>query len=395
MTIETTSPFSTPEYMADPYQYYARLQAESPVVETVLPDGAEVYLITTYDDVLAGLKDSRLVKNVSNARSEMKDVKGAQNQTLLKADPPEHTRLRALAQEAFKPKLVNQMRDHIQEIANRLIDAMQAEGKADFIESFAYQLPIIVICEILGIPPEDNHLFREWSTAFSTTGMLNAENPKTIPEMGQLMGYLNNLVEQREKDPKDDFVTDMIRAEYEGGKLGRFEVIAMLIFMLVAGHETTVNLLGNGMLELLKNPDQLEKLKADPTLVKSAVEELLRFVNPIQFVNRYAAEDIVYSGVTIPRGSHVLLMIAAANYDSAHFQNPTALNLTEGDSRHLALGQGIHYCLGAPLARLEGEIAFTTLLRRLPNIRLAIHPNDVEWRSTLTLRGLASLPIEF
>lgn len=389
------SPFSSPDYIADPYGFYAQIRGDSPVFATTLPDGLPVYLVTRYADVLAGLKDSRLVKNIGNARPEMKHVKGIQNQTLLKADPPEHARLRALSQEAFKPKFVNQMRTHIQEIADRLIDAIQGQGKADFIESFAFPLPIIVICEILGIPPDDNHLFREWSTAFITTGLLNAEDPTAIPEMGYLAQYLNALVDQREKDPKDDFVTDMLRVEHEGNKLNRFEVISTLIMMLVAGHETTVNLIGNGMLELLKHPDQLEKLKADPTLIKSAVEELLRFVNPIQFVNRYAAEDIVVDGVTIPHGSHVLLMVAAANYDKAYLPTPEALNLSEGDSRHLAFGQGIHYCLGAPLARLEGEIAFTTLLRRLPNIRLAIPPDQVQWRTTLTLRGLAALPIEF
>ncbi|MEP7289686.1 MAG: cytochrome P450 [Chloroflexota bacterium] len=392
---QNTSPFSTPDYIADPYQFYAQLRNDSPVSATTLPDGTQVYLVTRFADVLAGLKDSRFVKNIGNARPEMKHVKGIQNQTLLKADPPEHARLRALSQEAFKPKFVNQMRAHIQEIADGLIDAIQDQGEADFIESFALPLPIIVICEILGIPPEDNHLFREWSTAFTTMGLLNSEDPMAMPEMGQLAQYLNHLVEQRQKDPKDDFVTDMIRVEHDGDKLGRFEIISTLIMMLVAGHETTVNLIGNGMLELLKHRDQLENLKADPTLISSAVEELLRFVNPIQFVNRYAAEDIVVGEVTIPQGSHVLLLVAAANYDTAYLQNPEALNLTQGDSHHLAFGQGIHYCLGAPLARLEGEIAFTTILRRLPNIRLAIAPDAVQWRSTLTLRGLASLPVEF
>ncbi len=389
------SPFSTPDYTADPYPYYAGLRADSPVVETTLPDGLPVYVITRYADVLAALKDARLVKNVGNARPEMKHVKGIQNQTLLKADPPEHARLRALAQEAFKPKYVNQMRAHIQEIADRLVDAVEGKGQADFIDSFAFPLPIIVICEILGVPPEDNHLFREWSTAFTTMGILNAENPNAMPEMGKLMQYFTKLVDEREKDPRDDFVSDMLRVEFNGDKLSRFEIISTLIMMIVAGHETTANLIGTGMLELLKHRDQLEKLKADPTLIKGAVEELLRFVNPIQFVNRYAAEDMVVDSVTIPQGAHVLLMVAAANYDTAYVQYPEALNLSEGDSHHLAFGQGIHYCLGAPLARLEGEIAFTTILRRLPNIRLAIAPDQVQWRSTLTLRGLASLPVEF
>jgi len=393
---QNDSPFVTPHYQADPYPFYEQIRTESPVYQTTLPNGTEVYLVTRYADVMSGLKDLRLVKNINNARPDTQhSVATPQNTTMLKADPPEHTRLRTLIHEAFKPKYINQMRSHVQKIADRLIDNVQEQGKLDLMDAFAFPLPVIVICELLGIPAEDDHLFREWSSAFVATGALNQDEPTFGPEMGQMAQYFNKLIEQREKDPRDDFVSDLIHVEQNGDKLSRSELVSMLALLLVAGHETTANLIGTGMLELLKSPHQLEKLKADPSLIKGAVEELLRYVNPLQFVNRYAAEDIEFDAVTIPKGSHVLLVLAAANHDSSYVHSPEELNVAHGDSHHMAFGLGIHFCLGAPLARLEGEIAFATLLRRLPDMRLAISPDDVYWRSTLTLRGLSALPIEY
>lgn len=392
------SPLAQADYKANPYAYYARLREESPVHKTLLPTGDEVYLVTRFDDVQAGLKDSRLVKNIRNARPpRMLDKLGLNlsNTNMLKADPPEHTRLRKLANDAFKPKYINQMRRHIEEIANQLIDAVEKAGKMDLIADFAFPLPITVISEMLGVPAKDHEKFRKWSSDLIASGALSSESPYFGKDILQLANYVRGLVADHHKNPKDDLVSQLIDAEEDGDKLNDREVIGTTILLLIAGHETTVNLIGNGMLALLQYPDEMEKLKQDPTLIKPAVEELLRFGNPVQAVNRFAAEDLMIAGTTIPKGAHVMMVVAAANHDTTHFDHADRLNITFEEARHVAFSQGIHYCLGAPLARLEGEIAFTALLKRLPNMRLAVPADQLSWRPAFELRGLDTLPVTF
>jgi cytochrome P450 len=385
---------TTPEYHLNPYPAFAQMREETPAYKTNLPSGEEVYVVTRYSDVVAGLKDVRLVKNIANARAGK--VQGAVNSSnMLKADPPEHTRLRALAHAAFTPKVVNQMRDRIQELTDELIDVVAKKGEMDLIEEFAFPLPINVICEMLGVPKQDAPLFRHWSQATVAAELLSKEEPEMIPELYELLQYLDKLTRERAENLGDDFISDLIRVEADGEKLTHTELVSTTALLLGAGHETTVNLIGNGMFMLLQDGEQLEKLKANPDLIKPAVEELLRFVNPVQYVNRYASEALEIGGMNIPKGAHLLLAIAAANHDSAYTHEPESLDLTHGDTRHVAFGLGIHYCLGAPLARLEGEIAFATLLRRLPNIHLAVAPAQIEWRPSITLRGLHSLPVKF
>ena len=265
----------------------------------------------------------------------------------------------------------------------------------DLINDFAFPLPITVITEMLGVPATDEHKFRKWSTALVASGALSSESPHLIPELLPLLQYVAQFVARRRKSPQDDLVSQLIQAEYEGDHFSENEVIGTTILLLIAGHETTVNLIGNGMLALFQQPDQFELLKQDPALIKPAIEEILRFVNPVQAVNRYAADDVEIGGVPISKGSHVMLVLAAANHDAACVARPEQLAVRHRDAHHAAFGQGIHYCLGAPLARLEGEIAFTTLLTRLPNLRLADPTAPLDWRPAFELRGLSSLPVLF
>jgi cytochrome P450 len=393
------SPFATAEYKANPYAFYEELRRDMPVYKTLLPNGTEVWVVSRYEDVLAGLKDSRLIKDISKVRGksflETIGIGRMRGKNMLRADPPEHGRLRSLANEAFKPKYVRELRGRIQQIADELIDKVQAQGKMEFISEFAFPLPIRVISEMLGVAEKDQDKFRKWSGDLINSGALSSERPVISPDLLQLVQYVRKVVDDHRKNPRADVVTQLIEAEEKGDRLSDDEVVSTVVLLLVAGHETTVNLIGNGMLALLLNPEQLEKLKRDPALMKPAVEELLRFVNPVQLVNRYAIEKIRIAGQEIPAGAHLVMAVGAADHDPACATSPEQLDLGREDAKHVAFGQGIHYCLGAPLARLEGEIAFATLLNRLPNMRLAVRPESVQWRPAIELRGLAELAVTF
>ena len=386
--------------MANPYPVYAQLRQDGPVQPMQLPNGVQVYAVTRYADVQAGLRDARLIKNIHNAREPgLLDRLGLNpnlnNTNMLRADPPEHTRLRALAHAAFTPKYVSQLRDYIQHIADDLLDAVQPAGRMDLIADFALPLPITVICEMLGVPTADTPKFRRWAWALISSGMLSRERPRPIPELLYLVRYMRRLVSARRRAPQDDLISKLIHVDEGGDRFTDTELIATSIVLLIAGHETTANLIGSGTLALLRNPSQMQTLKDDPSLIKAAVEELLRYVNPVQFVNRYAGEDLEIGGVPIPKGSHLILVLAGANHDADFHAEAERLDLRQGDTQHVAFGQGIHYCLGAPLARLEGEIAFATLLKRMPNLRLEAAQGAVQWRASYELRGLSALPVTF
>jgi cytochrome P450 len=399
MKSRSPSPFATPAYKANPYSYYEQLRREAPVYKTAMPNGTEVWVVTRYEDVLDGLKDGRLVKDIRNARGktfwEMLGLGAIRGKNMLRTDPPDHARLRSLANEAFQPKYVRELRPRIVEIANHLVDKVQSAGKMEFISDYAFPLPITVISEMLGVPSKDHDRFRKWSGNLINSGALSSERPRLTPDLAQMVQYVRKVVADHRKHPQDDVVTQLIEAEDKGDRLSDTEVVSTVVLLLVAGHETTVNLIGTGMLALLLNPEQLEKLRQDRSLLKPAIEELLRYVNPVQMVNRYAAEDVEIAGQKIPRGAHLVLVLGAANHDPSYASEPDRLNLSRDDSKHVAFGQGIHYCLGAPLARLEGEIAFTTIFDRLPNIRLAAPPESIEWRPAVELRGLSALPVSF
>jgi cytochrome P450 len=394
-----------PVFKADPYPTYARLRSSAPVHRATLPDGRGVWLITRYEDVLAVLKDERFVKNWRSAltpeqRAEIPpipEVMKPLSQNMLDTDPPDHERLRALVSKAFTPRLIERMRPRVQAIADGLLDAVQDRGGMDLIDDYAFPLPITVIAELLGVPAEDRNNFREWSDA-AVSGNASQEYLEEIliPHMQAFTDYLRALFEEKHANPRDDLVSALVQAEEAGDKLSEDELLGMVFLLLVAGHETTVNLIGNGVLALLQHPDQLRKLKDDPSLIKPAVEELLRYDGPVETsTERFAREDVDMGRTVIPRGEMVLVVLAAADHDPERFSDPDNLDITRTDNRHLAFGKGVHHCLGAPLARMEGQIAISTLLRRMPNLRLKGSPESLSWRPGMILRGLRGLPVEF
>ncbi len=394
----------SPEFVANPYPTYTQLRAESPVQRITMSDGRGVWLVTRYDDARAVLKDPRFVKDWRSTMSpeqlaqvpNVPDALQFLSQHMLTSDPPNHTRLRALVQKAFTPRLVEQLRPRVQEITDALLDAVEARGEMDLIDDFAFPLPITVIAELLGVPPEDRNKFRHWSDALLSGEPTPERMQRIIPDMVEFNAYLAALFAERRARPADDLISALVQVEEAGDQLTQIELFSMMFLLLIAGHETTVNLIGNGMLALLEHPDQLERLKQHPELLPSAIEEFLRYDGPVaNATRRWASEDVEVCGVLIPRGEQVMVVLASADRDEQRFPNPDDLDITRADNRHMAFGHGIHYCLGAPLARLEGQIAIGTLLRRMPNLRLKDAPETLAWRASLVIRGLERLPVVF
>jgi cytochrome P450 PksS len=395
---------ASPEFKADPFPFYADLRAKAPVYRTVLPTREPAWLITRYDDAVAVLKDDRFVKDPSRALTPaqlarlpwFRTIFPALRRHLLSVDGADHTRLRALVNKAFTPRLVEQMRDRIQALTDELLAAVQPRGRCDLIGAFTLPLPVTVISDMLGVPPADRRAFHRWSNALLAAAHSTWRLLYAVPNGVLFLRYLRKFIKRRRAEPGKDLVTALIEAEEAGDRLSENELLAMVMLLLVAGHETTVNLIGNGMLALLEHPHQLEKLRADPGLIKPAVEELLRFTSPVETATeRYAREDVPLGGVTIPRGEMVFVAIASANRDERQFPNPDVLDLTREPNKHLSFGLGEHFCLGAPLARLEAQLAINTLLRRLPGLRLEVAPGRLRWRRGLLLRGLEALPVAF
>ena len=394
----------SPAFKADPYPTYARLRERAPVYRVDVDGKHGFWLVTRYADIVSVLRDPRFVKDFRHARTAehqarmapVPDVIRVLDQNMLAQDPPNHTRLRALVQSAFSPRLVDSLRPRIEALADRLIDRVQAAGQMDLIADFAFPLPIGIIGALLGMPEHDQGRLREWSMAMVEADRSPAGLQRLVPSMLAFSDYVARLVEDRRTAPAADLITALVQAEEAGERLSQSELFGMLFLLIVAGHETTVNLIGNGMLALLQHPDQRDLLRQRPTLIKPAIEELLRFDGPVETSTaRYAREDVDIGGVTIPRGALVLVVIAAGDRDPHRFPDPDRLDISRDTTGHLAFGHGIHYCLGAPLARLEGQIAISTLLRRLPNLRLAVAADHLEWRSGMLLRGLSRLPVAF
>ncbi|HKB37605.1 MAG TPA: cytochrome P450 [Gemmataceae bacterium] len=393
---------ASPAFKANPHPFYARLRAESPVYRMTLPETA--WLVTRYDDVVTVLKDERFVKDTANALTPQqaanqpwfRQVFKSLKRTLLNVDPPDHTRLRGLVSQAFTPRLIELWRDRVRRLTDELLDGVQERGEMDLIRDYALPLPTTIIAEMLGVPVADRGRFHRWSSAIvsasSSTWMLLS----AVLNARALIGYIRQIIKRRRADPQDDLVSALARAREAGEALSEEELLAMIFLLLVAGHETTVNLIGNGTLALLEHPDQMEILRSDPGLIKPAVEEFLRYGSPVELATeRYAREDVTMAGVTIPRGGMVFAVIGSANRDERQFPHPDALDIRREPNRHLSFGLGTHFCLGAPLARLEGQIAVGTLLRRFPQLRLAVAPGALRWRGGLLLRGLQSLPVAF
>jgi cytochrome P450 len=392
------------EFKANPYPFYARLRAEAPVYRVTLPDKQTAWLITRYDDVVRALKDERLAKNKLNALTPDQIAKQPWvpkmfmplTRNMLDLDPPDHTRLRTLVQKAFTPRLVEQVRERIQTLTYNLLDAVQAKGKMDLIRDYALPIPTTIIAEMLGVPAGERHKFQRWSRAMVSSNSSGLGMLKVIPTAIAFIKYIRKLIKTRRDNPQQDLVSALVAVREVGQQLSEDELVAMIFLLLVAGHETTVNLIGNGMLALLKHPDQMEKLRDNPALIATAVEELLRYDSPLETATeRFAREDLTICDVKIPRGGLVSAVIASANRDERQFPNPDLLDITREPNKHLSFGHGSHYCLGAPLARLEGQIAINTLLRRFAALDLALPPEELRWRRGLVLRGLEALPVAF
>jgi len=313
---------------------------------------------------------------------------------MLDLDDPDHARLRALVSKAFTPRLIERLRGRIEALCEELLDDMKRKSGTDLVAGYALPLPATVIAELLGVPAEDHARFHRWSNRLVSVSS-GRDMLRALPAALAFVRYLHKLVERRRADPQDDLITALIRAEEAGDKLSEDELLAMAFLLLVAGHETTVNLIASGTLALLEHPEQAEVIRHDPSLVKPAVEELLRYTSPVEMATeRYAREDVEIRDTTIPRGGLVLAVLGSANRDERHFEDPDALDLARDPNRHLAFGRGgVHHCLGAPLARMEGQIALNALLRRFPAARLAMAPETLRWRRGLFLRGLERLPL--
>jgi cytochrome P450 len=387
-----------PEFVADPYQTYHRLRATDPVHHSPLG----FWVLTRYEDVVAVLRDPRLAKeaiaSVVAARFGV-EVPVGMRLSMLDRDPPDHTRLRGLVSKAFTPRVVEALRPHIQQIVDGLLERVERAGSMDLIEEFAYPLPVVVICEMLGVPVEDHERFKGWSLEIARSLDLILQPPdsdlarRSVEARHALTDYFRGLIAERRASPRADMLSALIAAEEAGDRLSEQELMATCILLLVAGHETTVNLIGNGTLALLRHPDELRRLRENPLLIGSAVEELLRYDGPVQRTARIPSAAVTIGGRTIEAGEMVMPFIGAADRDPAHFPDPDRLDIARSDNRHIAFGLGIHFCLGAPLARLEGQIAINTLVRRLP--KLALATDRPEYRQSLTLRGLKTLPVAF
>lgn len=313
---------------------------------------------------------------------------------MLDLDPRDHTRLRALVQKAFTPRLVEQLRPRVQTLADGPLDDLRGRSQFDLSRDYALPIPATVIAERLGVQAADRHKFHRWSKAMVSADPFGWRRFLIVPHVWAFLRYIRRLVRAKRAVPGDDLLTALVQAEYAGDQFREDELVAMAFLLLGAGHETTVNLIGNGVLALLEHPGQLELLRGDPSLVKPAVEELLRYASPLATATaRFAREDVVVTGVTIPRGSIVLAAVASANRDAGHFPDPDRLILTREPNRHLSFGLGLHFCLGAPLARMEGQVAINSLLRRAEGLRAALPPSAIRWRRGLVLRGVESLPV--
>jgi cytochrome P450 len=379
------------DYFADPYSVHARLRAQRPVTPVVMPGGPGAWLITGYAEARAALADPRLSKHTPGWHPEPGSIFAALDLHMLNSDPPDHARLRKLVTKAFTARRVERLRPRIAAITAGLLEDMSGRAELDLLASFAFPLPITVICELLGVPAGDRDDFRAWSA----TIVANSAAPEVFHAHATAMvRYFTALLAAKRRESGDDLLSALIAARDEEDRLSEDELVSMAFLLLVAGHETTVNLIASGVLALLLNPAELARLRAEPALIGGAVEELLRYVNPVNHTTfRCAAEPVEIGGVRISRGDPVLVALSGADRDPARFGDPDRLDLGRDSSGHLAFGHGIHYCLGAPLARLEAQIAVSRLLARFGSISLAVPADSLRWRPSTLIHGLESLPV--
>ena len=391
-------------FIDDPYPAYAWLRENSPVHRTRLPNGVEAYLVTRYEDVKSVLADPRLSKNAATSfpgwQPGRTGIPGEHRSGiaahLLNLDPPDHTRLRRLVSKAFTPRRIADFEPAVRRIADELLDACErtareGDGTVDLIRGYACPLPVAVILEMLGVPPEDQAIFHEWAFGVVDRGGTRGGVGRSVK---RIRGYLREIIHKKRLNPGNDLLTALVRASDHGEHLSEDEAASMAFILLFAGFETTINLIGNGSFALLTHPEQRARLLAEPGLLDNAVEELLRYDGPVEFGTwRFTTEPIRVGGVHIPAGEPVLAVLAAADRDPERFPEPDVLDLGRAATGHLALGHGIHFCIGAPLARLEGRIGFERLLARYPDLALSAPAGTLRWHSGLIMRGLYELPV--
>lgn len=386
------------ELLHDPYTFYRRLREAAPVREVVMPHGLKVWAVTRYADARDALtnpalhKDLRPVQHLferHQRKARTSDFRADLTAHMLNSDPPDHTRLRRLVAKEFTMRRVELLRPRVEEITEELLAGLS--GDVDLIDAFAFPLPVTVICELLGVPHADRDEFRAWSTT-----LVSGSSSAAVGAAGGAMAaYLHGLVDAKRTAPADDLLSALVRTQDDGDELTEAELVSMAFLLLVAGHETTVNLIANGVLALLRAPDQLAALRADPGLLPGAVEEFLRYESPVNHATlRYTVAPTEIGGTTVPAGEFVMVVLTSANRDDDRF-GPAAdtLDVTRAASGHLAFGHGIHFCLGAPLARLEGQVAIGRLVDRFPDLALTVDPGDLRWRDGTLLRGLERLPV--
>ncbi|MED1270132.1 cytochrome P450 [Bacillus mycoides] len=395
---------SSPIFKQEAYDIYEELRAFHPVYPLSSGEQSQSWLITRYEDAISLLKDAKLMKNIENVFSNKEEVDvpiSLENRELLRnhmlnSDPPDHSRLRSLAQKAFTPQMILQLEGRIHHIADTLLSKVEHNQSINLVSDYAFPLPIMVISEMLGIPLEDQHKFRVWSQAIIATPHTLEDMQKNNQKLGEFAEYIQHLVHKKRTNPADDLISALIKAESEGTKLNASELYSTITLLIVAGHETTVNLITNMTLALLEHPIQLQKLRQSPDLINLAIEEALRFYSPVELTTlRWTAEPFTLHGQNIQPKDRIIISLASANRDEKIFPNADVFDITRKNNRHIAFGHGSHFCLGAPLARLEAKIAISTLLLRMPTMQLQGNKEQVRWKENYLMRSLEELPLKF
>ncbi|MEK4912938.1 cytochrome P450 family protein [Bacillus sp. FSL E2-8887] len=401
--IEDGINLASAQFKEDAYEIYKESRKVQPILFVNQIEIGKEWLITRYEDALPLLKDNRLKKDQANVfpqdtKNMHLSVDNSDHLTthMLNSDPPNHSRLRSLVQKAFTPKMISQLDGRIQRIADDLISEIERKGTLNLVDDYSFPLPIIVISEMLGIPKEDQAKFRIWSHAVIASPETPEEIKETEKQLSEFITYLQYIVDVKRKNPKEDLVSALILAENEGHKLSARELYSMIMLLIVAGHETTVNLITNTVLALLENPKQLQLLKENPELIDSAIEEGLRYYSPVEVTTaRWAAEPFQIHDQTIQKGDMVIIALASANRDETVFENPEVFDIMRENNRHIAFGHGSHFCLGAPLARLEAKIAITALFKRMPSLQIKGERDKINWQGNYLMRSLEELPLSF
>lgn len=392
------SELAHPQFKANPYPFYARMRADSPIFQAAVPLAGRGWFVTRYDDVVTVARDDRFSRDIQPlVRWLPKLLRVPLTRQMLSQDPPDHTRLRRLVGQAFTPRRIDMLRDRIQAVCDGLLAAASRKGSFDLVRDYALPIPVKVISELLGIPEGEHHRFHRLAHGSlplaTASGLLDV--PKALPYVWSITRYFRRLFAERRVRPGDDLLSALVQAEAAGDRLDEDELLGIAILLLVAGFETTAHLIGSATLALLQHPEQRARFVTEPGLATSAVEELLRYTSPVEMTApRLAREDVTLGPVTIPRGAWVIAVLGSANRDASVFEHPDTLDLSRDPNPHVAFGQGRHFCLGASLARMEAQVALTTLFARVPGLRLARPVESLRWHKVMPLRGLVELPVE-